>query len=48
MSIENRENYLELNKSYVEATENSVAALKMADIIIYSSGTQHSHFIQHI
>lgn len=42
VSIENRENYLELNKSYVEATENSVAALKMADIIIYSSGTQHS------
>ena len=42
VSIQNRENYLELNKSYVEATENSVAALKMADIIIYSSGTQHS------
>ena len=42
LSHNEREDYLELNKSYVEATEKSVSALEMADIIIYSSGTQHS------
>lgn len=34
--------FLELNHSYVESSPRSLEALNSADLIIYSSGTQHS------
>ena len=37
-----RERFLELNASYVDTTQLVQSAFRLADIIIYSSGTQHS------
>ena len=42
LSIENRHTFLEYNKSFVKSSERVELAIRLADIIIYSSGTQHS------
>lgn len=42
LSIEEKRYYLEKNHCFVEVSESVKHALQHADIIIYSSGTQHS------